>query len=89
MPICVPISDMKDTAKFTELVLESPEPVIVTKNGYDAFVVQRSDTYTTNSLLSPEEKLMEMILEAEDDIKNGRVYDGEEFERELRSKYGL
>lgn len=89
MPICVPISDMKDTAKFTELVLESPEPVIVTKNGYDAFVVQRSDTYTTNSLLSPEEKLMEMILEAEDDIKNGRVYDGDEFESELRSKYGL
>lgn len=89
MPICVPISDMKDTAKFTELVLESPEPIIVTKNGYDAFVVQRSDTYTTNSLLSPEEKLMEMILEAEDDIKNGRVYDGDEFESELRSKYGL
>lgn len=80
---------MKDTAKFTELVLESPEPIIVAKNGYDAFVVQRSDTYTTNSLLSPEEKLMEMILEAEDGIKNGRVYDGEEFESEIRSKYGL
>lgn len=89
MPICVPISDMKDTAKFTELVLESPEPIIVTKNGYDAFVVQRSDTYSANSLLSPKEKLMERILEAEDDIKNGRIHDGDEFERELRREYGL
>lgn len=86
MPICVPISDMKDTAKFTELVLESPEPIIVTKNGYDALIVQRSDTYSQGSLLSPKEKLMRMIEEAEDDIANGRVYDAMECIERSRKK---
>ena len=41
MPISVPIKDMKDTASFAHLVENSAEPVIVTKNGYDQFVVLR------------------------------------------------
>lgn len=89
MPICVPIKEMKNTAKFTELVLNSPEPVIVTKNGYDAFVVTRSDTYSPIDYEAAKEQLLSKVQEAQNDIKNGRVHDGDKFESELRAKYGL
>ena len=42
MPTCVPVKDMKDAGKFAKLVEESREPAIVARNGYDAFVVMRS-----------------------------------------------
>ena len=45
MPVCVPIKDMRDTAKFSELVETTTGPVTVTKNGYSKFVVLRSEDY--------------------------------------------
>ena len=42
MPTAVPIRDLKNTAAFARLVDESPEPITVTKNGYDKFVAMRS-----------------------------------------------
>lgn len=45
MPVCVPIKDMRDTAKFSELVESTPGPITVTKNGYSKFVVMRSVDY--------------------------------------------
>ena len=36
---CVPIKELKDTATFSRLVESSADPVIVTRNGYDAFAV--------------------------------------------------
>ena len=51
MPVCVPIKDMRDTAKFSELVETTPGPVTVTKNGYSKFVVLRSEDY---DLMVPE-----------------------------------
>lgn len=45
MPVCVPIKDMRDTAKFSELVETTAGPVTVTKNGYSKFVVLRSEDY--------------------------------------------
>ena len=48
MPKCVPIKDIRDTAAFSELVEKSPEPITVTKNGYDQFVVIRSACWSPN-----------------------------------------
>ena len=45
MPVCVPVKDMKDTAAFARTVESAPGPVTVTRNGYDAFVVMRTDDY--------------------------------------------
>ena len=45
MPVCVPIKDMKDTAAFVRRIDEAADPVTVTRNGYDAFVVMRTDDY--------------------------------------------
>lgn len=45
MPVVVPIKDMRDTARFSELVETSITPITVTKNGYGRFVVMRMEDY--------------------------------------------
>lgn len=45
MPVVVPIKDMRDTARFSELVETSTMPITVTKNGYGRFVVMRMEDY--------------------------------------------
>lgn len=49
MATCVPVRDMKDTAKFSETVRNADGPVTVTKNGRDEFVVMTSDAYEASS----------------------------------------
>jgi hypothetical protein len=45
MATCIPIKDLKDTAKFSKLVHSHAEPITITKNGYDDMVVMTSDYY--------------------------------------------
>ncbi len=45
MPTCVPIKDLESTAAFTRTVESAAEPITVTRNGYDAFVVMKTDEY--------------------------------------------
>ena len=92
MPICVPIKGVKDTAKFSRLVEEASGPVTVTKNGYDAFAVMRSDDY--DRMLSDRDdaarqKLLERMVLAEREISEGKFADYDEATRELKAKYGL
>ena len=92
MPICVPIKDMKDTAKFARLVEEASGPVTVTRNGYDAFVVMRSADY--DALLhgceeAAKRKLLERIELAEQEKAEGKYEDYDVATRKLKEKYGL
>ena len=50
MPTAVPVRDLKNTAAFARLVDESPEPITVTKNGYDKFVAMRRQDYIIPSV---------------------------------------
>ena len=92
MPTCVPIKDLKDTAKFARTVEEAAGPVVVTRNGYDAFVVMRSADY--DRMLSDRDeaarcKLLERIALAEREIAEGKFVDYGAATRDLRAKYGL
>ena len=92
MPVCVPIKDLKDTARFSRLVEEAPGPITVTKNGYDAFVVMRSADY--DRMLSDRneavrQKLLERIALAEREIAEGKFEDYDTSTKKLREKYGL
>ena len=92
MPVCVPIKDLKDTAKFAKLVEESSGPITVTKNGYDAFVVMRSADYDRLASSHEEEakqKLLARMAIAERELAEGRFVDGPTAMAELRAKYGL
>ena len=92
MPVCVPIKDLKDTARFSKLVEESMGPITVTKNGYDAFVIMRSadnDHLANRSLEEAKRRLLDRIALAEREKAEGSCTDGPAAMAELRELYGL
>ena len=92
MPICVPIKDMKDTAKFSRLVEEADGPITVTKNGYDAFVVMRSADYdhlVNREREEAKQRLLDRIAIAEHEKAEGKWVDGRSTFAELRKQYGM
>ena len=85
MPQIIPIKDLRDTNKISDLCSNSNEPIFVTKNGYGAMVVMSMKTY--------EKKLARMdmyesILAGMENAKNGRLHDGKLTLAELKTKYG-
>ena len=88
MTKCAPIRDLKDTARFSRFVEEAGEPVSVTKNGYDHLVVMTTDLYNDLNTQLAEARLLASIAQAELDITNGQLVDGEAHIAFMREKYG-
>ena len=84
MPQIIPIRDMKDTAKLSEMCAESQEPIFVTKNGYGNMVVMSMDVYEKTMLMHD---VYDKIASAEDSIANGRVKDAREALKARRNQY--
>lgn len=89
MPSCVPISDLKDTSAFSRKVAAAGEPVVVTKNGYEQFVVIDADLFRSYRKETPEEHLERLLSEADRDIASGAVSDMPAGLDEIRKKYEL
>lgn len=89
MPTCVPIKDMKDMAAFTRSVQEAPGPVTVTKNGYNVFMVMRTDDYEAMQQELAKARLLGRITQAEHEYATGQYTDGGETVAALKEKYGL
>lgn len=89
MPVCVPIKDMRDTAAFSALVENTPEPVTVTKNGYSKFVVMRSEDYDALMRAQANANLMARLAIAEQERKEGDHTDALDALNALEAKYGL
>ena len=82
----LPIKELRDTNKISDLCNETNEPIFITKNGYGDMVVMSIKTY--------EEKLeriqmYEAILDGIANIEDGKVKEGISSLKELKSKYGL
>lgn len=82
----IPIRDLKDTSKISELCHQSSEPIFITKNGYGDMVIMSMKTY--------EEKLLTLdvyskIEEAEEDILEGKTLDAKAALKELRTKLNV
>lgn len=74
MPACVPIKELRDTATFLKLVeSESPKPVIVTKNGYDEFVVLSSAEYDRLCTRAEMAAHYEALLTSEVQVQKGET----------------
>ncbi len=86
MPRIIPIRDLKDTAKISELCHASDKPVFITKNGYGDMVIMSMKTYEEQLWLND---AAVRLAEAEQDISEGKVSDAEADLRELREKYGI
>lgn len=89
MPSCVPISDIKDTAAFSRKVASAGEPVIVTKNGYEQFVVIDAELFRSYRKETPEEHLERLLAEADRDVELGNTSDMRADIAQLKAAYGL
>lgn len=89
MPVCVPIKDMRDTVTFANLVEESTEPITVTKNGYDQFVVIKSRDYDELRAAAAKAHLLERIAIADAERASGVVIDAYASIDEIAARHGL
>ena len=86
MPNILPIRDLRDTIKISEMCHTTNEPIFITKNGYGDMVIMSIEHYQKNMFLLDINK---QLKEAEEEYKKGDVLDAFEALEELRSKYGL
>ena len=85
MSQCIPIRDLKDTTNISQMCHASKEPITITKNGYEDMVIMSAEVYNRIRLYSVYEKL----VEAENDIAEGKVTDAFSVMSAMRGKYGL
>lgn len=86
MPQIVPIRDLKNTNKISQMCHDSEEPIFVTKNGYGDIVMMSMETYERQLLLADVDAKLAV---AEEQITSGKVRPAREVARELREKYGI
>lgn len=84
MPRIIPIRDLRDTTKLSEMCNASNEPIFVTKNGYGDMVIMSMRTY--------EEQLARLnmytkIMEGKSQADNGQLLDGQSTMEKLSKKY--
>ena len=82
----IPMRDLKNTVEIEKRCAESNGPVFVTKNGYGRLVVMDIDYF---------ERTLQQLYEAKEinkgieDLKSGRLVDGESAMEAMRAKYGF
>ncbi len=86
MPRIIPIRDLKNTSKISQMCHESKEPIFVTKNGYGAMVIMSMQMYEeTMYLLDVRNKLDA----AEKQLTEGKVLDADTSLKNIRKKYNV
>lgn len=84
MPKIIPIRDLRDTTKISELCNETKEPIFITKNGYGDMVIMSLETYEQQLARI---EIHDQIIEALKEVDNGEVVSAEEFMNELKEIY--
>ncbi len=84
MPRIIPIRDMRDTTKISEMCNATNEPIFITKNGYGDMVVMSMAAY--------EQQLARVdmytrIMEGKAQADRGELLDGPATLAQLRGKY--
>ena len=75
MPQIIPIKDLKDTAKVSEMCHESSEPIFVTKNGYGDMVLMSMEAFEE---MYRKDQLYHELESSENQIKNGKTREARE-----------
>ena len=82
----IPIRDLRDTTKISDMCRESSEPIFVTKNGYGEMVIMNMQVYE-DSVAKLE--MYERIMEGKRQSDGGKLVDGEKALTQLGEKYNL
>ena len=86
MPQIIPIRDLKDTAKISQMCSESKEPIYITKNGYGDMAIMSMRTYEERLGMAD---IYAKLAEAEEDIRAGRISDAVSSLSDIRAKYNV
>ena len=86
MPQIIPIKELKDTTKISELCHASSEPLYITKNGYGDMVVMSMETYEATIRRDQIYKELEI---SERQVAEGKTRPAKEALADLRVKYEL
>ena len=82
----IPMRDLKNTVEVERQCKEEQGPIFVTKNGYGRLVVMDIEYYESTIQKMEEARL---LIEALEDVEEGRVLNGKEALLKLREKYGI
>lgn len=85
MPQIRPIRDLRDTTAISDACRSSQEPIFITKNGYGDMVVMSMDTYERDLAFVD---IYRKLAEAEKQVAEGELLDGDEVFARLREKHG-
>ena len=80
----IPIGDMRDTTKISEMCHSAEEPIFVTKNGYGDMVVMSMETYEKQLARVD---MYTKIAEGKAQADRGELLDGKEELAKLRNKF--
>lgn len=83
MPQIIPIKDLKDTAKISEMCHETSEPIYVTKNGYGDMVFMSMETFEE---MYRKEQIYKNLEISEAQIAAGKVRPVREALKDLKRK---
>lgn len=84
MPQIIPIRDLRNTTEISNLCHQTSDPVFVTKNGYGDLVIMSMEAYEQRlAMLDVYTKL----AEAESDLNQGKLMNGDDALKQLRQKY--
>ena len=86
MPRIIPIKDLKDTAKVSEMCHKSADPIFVTKNGYGDMVLMSMETFEE---MHQKEQLYRELEISENEIRGGKTRSAREALSDVRENYGL
>lgn len=86
MPQIVPIKELKNTNRISQMCHESHEPIYVTKNGYGDMVIMSMEAYERQMVLAEAEA---KLAAAEEQVAAGNVLDAKKAFTALREKYGV
>ncbi|MBR5501286.1 MAG: type II toxin-antitoxin system Phd/YefM family antitoxin [Clostridia bacterium] len=84
MPQIIPIRDLRDTTKISQLCNSTNEPLFVTKNGYGDMVVMSMATYEQQLAKA---QLYDQIMEGKVQADQGELVDGETVMQRLKERY--
>ena len=80
----IPIRNLRDTTKISEMCNATNEPIFVTKNGYGDMVVMSMATYEQRLAQA---EMYNKIMEGKAQADKGELLDGPATLAQLRAKY--
>ena len=86
MPQIIPIRDLKNTSKISQMCKESNDPIYITKNGYGDMVIMSMEVYKEKMFMLD---VYDRLMAAEEQIKSGKTLDADSSIKSIREKYNV